>query len=244
MEKKILEKFISKYNLGGACESVVYQATEEMPLYTRAISDDKNVLCEVQCSNLHLPIGEYAVYDTGRLKSLLNVLGDFLTVHINTVAERPTSLNFTDSSSEITFVLADQSVIPIVPQLKKLPPFEMEIVLDEAFTNRFIKSKNALHDVNTFTITSDGTTQFADIIIGFSTLNTNRIKLVAPTKEAVTISPISFSAKYFKEILLANKDAKTGTMCVSSKGLARVIFEADGISSLYYLVQEKANGGE
>ena len=51
------------------------------------------------------------------------------------------------------------------------------------------------------------------------------------------MSAISFSAKYLREILVANKDAGTGNLEISSKGISRIVFSVDGITSTYYLVQ-------
>jgi hypothetical protein len=239
MEKKTFERFIAKYNLGGSCESVIYSVSDDSTITTRAISDDKNVLSEVTGPSMGIPPGEYPVYDTTRLRSLLGVLGDNLSVGVKRSGDNPVGMTFSDANTEVTFVLADMSVIPNVPDLKKLPPFEMTIIIDENFTNTFVRAKGALSDVDTFTVMSDGHDTTTDIIIGFSSLNTNRVKLTATTSEAVAIQPINFSAKYFREILVANKDAKTGTLEVSSKGLARAKFEVDGISATYYLVQDK-----
>ena len=46
MEKSKLEKFITKYNLGGSCESVIFKS-DGSGLSVRSISGDKNVLGEV-----------------------------------------------------------------------------------------------------------------------------------------------------------------------------------------------------
>lgn len=236
MEKSKFEKFIGKYNLGGSCESVLY-TIENSKLSTRAISDDKNVLSEITAPSMGMPSGEYAVYDTTKLRSLLGVLGETLDVTVKKSSGKPVALEFADTSTDVTFVLADASVIPNVPDLKKLPPFELTIEMDEQFVNTFVKARGALSDVETFTVFSEGEATTADVVLGFSSLNTNRVKIKAKTKEAVSISPISFSAKYLREILVANKDAKSGYLEVSSKGLARSSFTADNITSTYYLVQ-------
>jgi hypothetical protein len=73
--------------------------------------------------------------------------------------------------------------------------------------------------------------------LGFSTSNTNRIKLNAKSNDVGSFSPISFSATYLKEILTSNKDVTQGVMEVSSTGLARITFHTNDISSTYYLVQ-------
>jgi hypothetical protein len=236
MEKSKFERFIGKYNLGGSCESVLYNV-ESTTLTTRAISDDKNVLCEVVAPSMGLKEGNYAVYETAKLRSLLGVLGETLSVDVKKVTDKPVGMTFDDTNTEVTFVLADQSVIPNVPDLKKLPPFELTIDMDEQFINTFVKAKGALAEVDTFAVMSEGTDETANVVLGFSSLNTNRVKLKAKTTEAAELKPTSFSAKYLREILVANKDAKGGKLEISSKGLARTSFNVDNIKSTYYLVQ-------
>lgn len=236
MEKSKFEKFIGKYNLGGACESVLYTVSNKV-LTTRAISDDKNVVCEVTAPSMGITDGSYAVYETAKLRSMLNVLDDVLRVDIKTVGEKVVGMKFSDPSTEVTFVLADSSVIPAVPDVKKLPPFDLTVQMDEQFVSRFIKAKNALPDAETFTVMGDGQSNSVDIVLGHSTLNTNRVKMTVTTKETVTFAPTSFSARYLRDILVANKDAKGGELFISSKGLAKTSFDVDNITSTYYLVQ-------
>ncbi len=236
MEKSKFEKFIGKYNLGGSCESVSYTVTDDT-LTTRAISDDKNVLCEVTAPSMGFKAGVYPVYETAKLRSLLGVLGESLKVNVKKSGENPTAITFGDTNTEVTFVLADARVIPTVPDVKKMPPFDMTIVMDEQFITSFVKAKGALSEVDTFTVISDGKKETAEVILGYSSLNTNRVKLTATVTEAASLNAISFSAKYLREILVANKDAKGGKLEISSKGLARTSFSVDNIESTYYLVQ-------
>lgn len=236
MEKSKFEKFINKYNLGGACESVLYSVNDKT-LATRAISDDKNVVCEVTAPSMGITDGSYAVYETAKLRSMLNVLDETLRVDIKTANDKAVGMKFSDINTEVTFVLADASVIPAVPDVKKLPPFDLTVQMDEQFVNTFIKAKNALSEVETFTVIGSGETNTVDIVLGYSSLNTNRVKLTVQTKEKIEFAPISFSAKYLRDILVANKDAKGGELLISSKGLAKTSFEVDGITSTYFLVQ-------
>ncbi len=238
MQKTKFEKFISKYNLGGSCESVVFKSNGT-DLSVRAISDDKNVLGEVVFKNATFPEGDFGVYETKKLRSILSVLDENLEIKTSSANEKITGLNITDGATKATFVLADISVVPAVPELKKLPPMDFTITLDEKFVNTFIRAKGALSEVDTFTVISEGKDTTATVVIGHSNLNTNRIAINATTDKTVELTPINFSAKYFKEILVANKDATNGTLVVSSKGLARATFEVDNISTVYYLVQEK-----
>jgi len=236
MEKSKLEKFITKYNLGGACESVIFKSNGT-DLTVRAISDDKNVLGEVQVKNINFPEGEFGVYETKKLRSILSVLDENLTVKPNVTNGKTTGLNVTDGTTKATFVLADASVIPAVPDLKKIPPMDFSIQLDEKFISTFIKAKSALSDIETFAVMSDGESKTASVVIGHSTLNTNRISVTALTDKAVKMEPISFSASFLREILNANKEISNGTFQISSKGLSVIRFDANGYTSTYYLVQ-------
>jgi hypothetical protein len=235
MNKKSFESFLGKYNLGGACDKALY-TVDDTTLSTRTISDDKNVLCEVSGPAMGLPAGSYGVYDTTRLRSLLNVLGDSLSVNVKKFADKVVGLTFDDTNTKVTFVLADAAVIPPVPELKTTPPFELTVVMDEQFINTFIRAKGALSEVDTFAIMSEGDTATAHIVLGHSALNTNRVRLTATATEAVKFNATSFSAKYLREILVANKGAGHGKLEVSSKGLARTSFVSGDITSTYYLV--------
>jgi hypothetical protein len=114
---------------------------------------------------------------------------------------------------------------------------ELTIELDEKFVNTFIKAKSALNDVETFAVISNGETSVASIVIGHSSLNTNRISITAQIDSPTKMAPINFSANYLREILVANKEIKTGTLEVSSKGIAIVKFNMNDYVATYYLVQ-------
>ena len=134
-------------------------------------------------------------------------------------------------------MLANLSVIPNVPDLKQLPDFDTEIKLDSNFISKFIKAKGALADENNFTFTCTGEKN-GQIILGYSNINTNRIKIdVDCTCKKDTVDPISFSANFLKEILVANKEATDATLKISSQGLAHIHFEIDNYTSDYYLVE-------
>lgn len=236
MEKSRFERFIAKYNLGGTCESVLYKVENSITT-AKSISDNKNILCEVVASSIGLKDGSYGVYDTAKLLSLLGVVGEQLTANIKKSGDKPVSITFDDNFSQITFVLADSSVIPAVPDLKTTPVFDSIIEMDEKFINTFIKAAGALSEVDTFTVMSDGDSTTADVILGHSTMNTNRVKIKATLEKAVKVNEISFSAKDMRNVLLANKEAKGGKLEISSKGICRMVFVVDSIKSTYHLLK-------
>ena len=234
MEKQQLNRFVSKYNLAGLVESVKWES-KDGSLTTSFISDDKSVLGSVTMKEFEGDDAEFGVYDTTKLSKMLSVLGNDVDFSISDIDGKAVSLKFKDKSTYVNYMLADLSVIPNVPDLKQLPNFNAEIKLDSNFISTFIKAKGALQDENNFTFTckdNKGT-----IVLGHSNINTNRINIDVECTCEGDVKPISFSATYLKEILVANKEATDATLKISSQGLAHISFSIDNYESNYYLVE-------
>jgi hypothetical protein len=224
--------FINRYNLGGEVESVSI-TSDGTTLSVGMISEDKSMLGSVKLEGVTFPNGEFGIYTTSQLKQLISVLQDNVEV-----TATDNSLVFTDGDTTVNYMLASKSVIPQVPDLKQLPEFGVEITLDNEFSNKFIKSKSALSDIDTFAfMTEEGVSK---IVLGYSSINSNRISMTVDAKTNGDVSPIMFSAKYLKAILSANKDLSNAKMRISTDGLLHVSFEADGYTSEYYLVEVKS----
>jgi len=231
MEKVKFDGFINRYNLGGEVESVMVKS-EGTDLSVRMISDDKTLLGDVSVSGTDFPNGEFGIYTTSQLKGLLSVLDNTIEVEEVTGA-----LKFSDKGTKMQYMLAAPSVIPAVPDLKALPPFNVEITLNDEFVNKFIKSKGALSDADTFTFTCKDNK--GEIILGYSSINSNRISISVDCKCDGDVEPIAFSAKYLKAILLANKGSNSSSLKISSQGLAHLNFVDGDYTSNYYLVEIK-----
>lgn len=231
MEKVKFDGFINRYNLGGEVESVMVKS-EGTDLSVRMISDDKTLLGDVSVSGADFPDGEFGIYTTSQLKGLLSVLDNTIEVEEVTGA-----LKFSDKGTKMQYMLAAPSVIPAVPDLKQLPPFNVEITLDNEFVNKFVKSKGALSDADTFTFTCKDNK--GEIILGYSSINSNRISISVDCTCDGDVDPIAFSAKYLKAILLANKGSSSSSLKISSQGLAHLNFVEGDYTSNYYLVEIK-----
>ncbi len=231
MNKSKFDGFINRYNLGGEIESVMIKS-DDSNLSVRMISDDKTLLGDVSVVESDFPNGEFGIYTTSQLKGLLSVLDEAISVEEVTGA-----VKFADKGTKVQYMLAAPSVIPAVPDLKALPPFDAEITLNDDFINKFIKSKGALSDADTFTFTSKAGK--SEIILGYSSINSNRISIAVETTAKEDVEPIAFSAKYLKAILTANKGSKSSSLKISSKGLSHVSFTDGDYTSNYYLVEIK-----
>lgn len=231
MEKLKLDGFINRYNLGGEVESVMLNSTDS-DVSVKMISDDKTLLGDVTVKEKEFPTGDFGIYTTSQLKGLLSVLDSSIKVEETTGA-----IKFSDKGTKVQYMLAAPSVIPAVPDLKALPDFDSDLTLDDEFVNKFIKSKGALADADTFTFTCKDNK--GEIILGYSSINSNRISINVNCVCESDIEPIAFSAKYLKAILIANKGSNKSSLKISSKGLAHLAFEDGDYVSNYYLVEIK-----
>jgi hypothetical protein len=232
MEKQKLINFIQKYYLGGNTDSAKL-VVENNSLSTKFISEDQNVIGEVVMNTFNATDAELGVYTTSQLIKMLSAIGDKIEITYGESDKKIYSLNLKDANTNLTYMLADLSVIRQVPNLKTLPDFEVEIELNKEFASNFKKAAGAIDSEN-FGIMSDGTE--TKVIINHSSVNTNRITFKSATKRVTKLDTICFSAKLMKEILNANSDC-VGILEVSSKGLARVTFENAEYKSVYYLVK-------
>ena len=238
MEKNQITSFIDKYHLAGNANSVRLDIKDKT-LSCNFITDDQNVVGSVSMDNFDVDDVTLGVYATSQLTKLLTALDDAITLRVNHADGTAFSIYISDKTTDVTFMLADLSVIRQVPAMKQLPDFNVKIKLTKDFADKFVKSKNALPETENFAIESDA--MGTNMILNYSTLNTNRITWpTTPEGQSSDLKATCFSANLFKEILVANKDAETGYIEVSSAGLAKVSFTGKDYTSTYYLVQLQA----
>ena len=234
MNKNNLLKFIQKYSLGGLIESVAWNA-EGTKLSVRFISDDKTLLGEVEYNAYTSTPMSVGIYTTSLLKNMIGVLDNDLTLKVDKAGDKSVSLKLSSDETETSYQLADLGVIPPVPDLKAMPDFGISIDMASNMIDKFIKAKGALSDIDTFTIFTEGGD--LKMAIGYSSISTNRVTFTATKGFEGEVKPISFSAKYLKEILTANKEATSAKLKVSTDGLANVEFLIDNFACKYYLVE-------
>ena len=233
MQKSKLDKFIQKYNLGGNVNSVKWKSNGDT-LSTSFVTPDKSLLGNVKVDKFSFDSAELGIYQTDQLKSLIGVLGDDISLDLTSAGDRAVSLNVKNGAISIDYVLSDLSVIPDPPALKRLPEFGTQIKLDTKFINTFVKGKSALSDIDSFTILNGKSG--IEVVIGYSSTNTNRVNIPVETTSSNLEKPISFNANLFKEVLVANKECTSAVLEVSNEGLAKVNFKVDDYDSTYYVV--------
>ena len=179
-------------------------------------------------------VSEIGIYSTDQLIKLLGVVDEDIRVHLTKAGDKAISLKINDSVSAVNYMLSDVSIINEPPQMKQIPNFELEINVTPSLIDKFISGKSALADEDKFTVITDG--ENTKLVIGYASVNTNRVTIPVTTNTKSLIDKISFNANLFKEVLSANKECESATLYVSSEGLAKITFKVDDFSSTYFFV--------
>jgi hypothetical protein len=239
ISKKVISDIVSKYSLGNSIEKVKWVITDEK-LIIHFINDSKNLVGYVDYrKEIGLKPGDYGIFNTSQLVKCLNILdGDIL------VDATSAKLNMADTSYEIKFNLADPAVIPDVPDVSSnVDDWNATFQANDEFITRFVKSKDALSELDIFTIeTREGFTG-EELVFTVGTNITNTIEF---TVENATINesfgPVPFDSNLMKEILKANRDYHTGEIRINKKGLLDAHFHCgDDLYTGYYLVRLQDN---
>ena len=239
ISKKVISDIVSKYSLGNSIEKVKWVITDEN-LIIHFINDSKNLVGYVDYrKNIGLKPGDYGIFNTSQLVKCLNILdGDIL------VDATSAKLNMADTSYEIKFNLADPAVIPDVPDVSSnADEWSVSFQANDEFITRFVKSKDALSELDIFTIETREGFNGEELVFTVGTSITNTIEF---TVENATINesfgPVPFDSNLMKEILKANRDYNSGEIRINKKGLLDAHFHCgDDLYTGYYLVRLQDN---
>lgn len=235
MNKQRLVRFINKYYLNGVADSVVLRSeSNEQKLGTRFVSSDKTLLGTIIMDKWNFEDADIGIYTTEQLLKLLSVLDEDIDVSVTKAGDKTISMKISDSVSSVNYMLSDPSIINEPPQLQNIPNFELSINMTPSVISKFISGKSALQDTSTFTVITDESS--TKLVIGYSSVNTNRVTIPVTTSEFSSIDNVSFNADYFSNILVANKECESAFLQVSSEGLAKINFKIDDYTATYWLV--------
>lgn len=232
MEKSKLQSFINRYYLAGNCEAVILKE-DGNGINCELIDMDQTVVGKIQWKTNPFMKGSLGINHTGALTKMLSAVGEHIEIDVKDAAGKNYAMKISEGNTQLTFMLADTTVIPAVPTINAEPDYVVTIPVNEEFISKFIKAKNALPDAKNFAIqVQNGKIKF---IINYSTVNADNISFEMDGGSEA-IEPICFSADKLKEILVANR-GDSGHLYVSTEGLARINFSGADFDSTYWLVQ-------
>ena len=238
ISKKVISDIVSKYSLGNNIEKVKWVITDEK-FIIHFINDSKNLVGYVDYrKEIGLKPGDYGIFNTSQLIKCLNILDGDILVDATT-----SKLNMADTNYDIKFNLADPAVIPNVPDVSNnSDEWSVTFDVNDEFITRFVKSKDALSELETFTIeTREGFTG-EELVFTVGTNITNTIEFTVESTINESFGAIPFNSNLMKEILKANKDYHTGEIRINKKGLLDAHFNrGDDLYTGYYLVRKQEN---
>ena len=239
ISKKVISDIVSKYSLGNSIEKVKWVITDEKFMVYDFINDSKNLVGYVDYrKNIGLKPGDYGIFNTSQLVKCLNILdGDIL------VDATSAKLNMADTSYEIKFNLADPAVIPDVPDVSSnVDEWDATFQANDEFITRFVKSKDALSELDIFTIETRDGFNGEELVFTVGTNITNTIEFTVEATINESFGPVPFDSNLMKEILKANRDYHTGEIRINKKGLLDAHFHCgDDLYTGYYLVRKQDN---
>ena len=239
ISKKVISDIVSKYSLGNNIEKVKW-VVKDNKFTINFINDSKNLVGYVEYrKDIGLKKGDYGIFNTSQLIKCLNILDGDILVDATT-----SKLNMADTNYDIKFNLADPAVIPNVPDINDSEDWSVSFGVSNEFITRFVKSKDALSDLDTFTIeTRDGLSVDKELVFTVGTSITNTIEFtVENAKINESFGPIPFDSNLLKEILKANKDYHSGEIRIHKNGLLDIHLHCGGpLYTGYYLVRKQEN---
>ena len=239
INKKVISDIVSKYSLGNNIEKVKWVITDE-DFTINFINDSKNLVGNVIYNQqIGLKKGDYGIFNTSQLIKCLNILDGDILVDATT-----SKLNLADTNYDIKFNLADPAVIPNVPDVSNNEDeWSAKFDISDEFITRFVKSKDALSELDTFTIeTRDGFDDLELIFtVGTNITNTIEFKVDNAVMNH-TFEALPFDSNLMKEILKANKDYHSGEIRINKKGLLDAHLHCgNDLYTGYYLVRKQEN---
>ena len=237
ISKKVISDIVSKYSLGNNIEKVKWVITDK-DFTINFINDSKNLVGNIIYNQqIGLKPGDYGIFNTSQLIKCLNILDGDILVDATT-----SKLNLADTNYDIKFNLADPAVIPNVPEVNHSHESSVSFEVNDEFITRFVKSKDALNELDTFTIETRDGFDGEELAFTVGTNITNTIEFTVDSVIRESFEPIPFDSNLFKEILKANRSYEKGEIHVHKNGLIWALFSFDNNTKTeYFLVRKQEN---
>ena len=238
INKKVISDIVSKYSLGNNIEKVKWVVTDDK-FTINFINDSKNLVGYIEYrKDIGLKPGDYGIFNTSQLIKCLNILDGDILVDATT-----SKLNMADTNYDIKFNLADPAVIPSVPDINDSDDWSVSFSVSDEFITRFVKSKDALSDLDTFTVETRDGFNGEELVFTVGTNITNTIEFTV--ENAVineSFEAVPFDSNLLKEILKANRTYHSGEIRINKKGLLDAhLHHGDDLYTGYYLVRRQEN---
>lgn len=236
MNKDLILSVIEKQHLGGLTEQVRWKIKDSKILVNFAVAL-KDCIGTVE-ANFPLEDCELGIYDLTQFNKLVKIVKDPIQVTIDKKGDKALKLCISDASLDLEYNLGDLGLISEGKLTNELPDPVVSLNLTKEFSDKFIKSHNALEKAEKFQIKTEVTKQkekTVKFIIGLTDKFSNKISFNESTTEYSELPTFTYNVLNFREILLANKDADLN-MFIYNMGIIRIDSITENIKVTYYLV--------
>jgi len=239
INKNILQSVISKYHLGGRHNRVKWRIKDNT---LTIFASEGGRACKVVLDNFPLQDSELGIFDTDKLTKLLSITNGDLMLSLQGRKELYTILDIADANFDLTYTLADSLTIGKAQWVSDPDSFEVELELDQSDIGHIIKAKSALPESQNMQITTKldvDNNQICEFIFGDISGYSNKITYKIQGKITKDNLIIPFDSNVIKDIFNANKDMTSASLKLSEKGLLKLEFEGEGITSIYYILRNE-----
>jgi hypothetical protein len=243
INKLVIKGIIDKYYLGEiqSVKWVVKDGNLEIPF----MSPSKELIGKITHSNFNIENCELAIFDTKKLSNLISITHGDLLFNLEKTNSVYTKMHFEDEIYSLTYALADPLLIGKVGQVQE-PEWDCSIDLTTDNLHHIVKAKNALSGENNTNVMTthveediNGVLQFV-LTFGDEHGHNNKVKYQLEGELSKNLEMVPYNSDIFRNILNVNKDMQQGKMLVSYKGLIKLEFKVDEVTSTYYLVRRES----
>ena len=179
-----------------------------------------------------------------KLNKLISITSGELLITTDSLGALSNKLSIADLGFDVIYSLCDPLIIPKIKMYNDPEVWEMELELSPDDISNLIKAKNALSDYNYFTINAskdaDGIL-LSEFTFGDGNNYSNKIqyKIQGRIDDELLNDPIPFDSEIFKNILNSNKDMIKSSFKLSKKGMLKLEFESEDLTSIYYVARNE-----
>ena len=228
ISKKVISDIVSKYSLGGNIEAVKWEVDNDT-LIINFINASQTLIGKVGYKEgIGLKKGDYGIFNTSQLIKCLNILdGDIL------IDATSSKLNMADTNYDIKIRLADPVAVPKVGKVTK-SKIDASFKVNDEFITRFVKSKDALNELEKFTIETRKGFNGEELVFTMGNdSKTNTIEFAVEATVNNEFDKLPFDSNLVKEILKANRTYTEGEIHIHDKRLLEANFTFDDGFNFY-----------
>jgi hypothetical protein len=238
MEKNNLVSLIEKYYLDGTVESAIWNIKDNKATI-KFTTQYKNLVGIITSDNFDLDDCEIGIYNTSQFLKFVRITDSYLELKLNrNTAQQAVELAISDNQYDLKYVLSNLDLIERVKTVNEPDAYDANFLIDNEFTDKYLKAKKALGDVNRFTVNAEYVQDEGMYIvfeIGDNANHANKIKFNVLGEAMLGLKQLAFPADLFNDILKVNV-GNTGKIEISEHGILKASFKEKDITATYYLV--------